>query len=276
MLPRRKVKARNNMDRTKIDLDAPAFEEMPATEPEDEKPADNKVDEEVTTTPAVNAGEPEKKDDPERVPYSRFEKVYRDAETLRAEAEQAKRDAEYYRGIAEARSQQTHNISSEDVPSWWIELYGDSEQSRKGYELRQKELHEAEERAEQRALKAIEEYQYKEQEKLSQNEELIDSRLHILSEYIGRQLTEDEQSAVLDIVDDYTPKDEDGKYAGEMIPFDKAWEIYEMRQAQNTLKASGSRNNVASLSGAPSTGEPKKQEDEFVPGKWGSWRNRKI
>ena len=54
----------------------------------------------------------------------------------------------------------------------------------------------------------------------------IDSCLEELSLLIGRNLTEEEQSGVLDIVDEYTPKDNDGNYLYSLLPFDYAWQIY--------------------------------------------------
>ena len=264
------------MDRKDINLDVPAFEETPVIT-EDGKPAEQKVDEEVTPTTTDDVVEPEKKTEPERVPYSRFEQVYKEKDTFRIEAEQAKKDAEYYRSLYESKARETKPTESDsEVPSWWTELYGDSEQAKRGYELRQREIAEVEERAEQRALRAIEERQNQEKEKISTNEQAIDSRMNILSEYLGRPLTEDEQLDILDIADEYTPKDDQGNYLGELISFDKAWEIRELKESQKALKTKGSRDAVASMSAKPSQGEPKEQEEEFVPGRWGSWRKRQL
>ena len=55
----------------------------------------------------------------------------------------------------------------------------------------------------------------------------IDARLDGLEKYLGRELTEDEEMAILDIVDEYTPKDKKGNYLVPLIPFDYAWKIYE-------------------------------------------------
>jgi hypothetical protein len=72
------------------------------------------------------------------------------------------------------------------------------------------------------------------QEKLrvSGNIAIIDENLENLSLYVGRLLTEDETSAILDIVDEYTPKDDKENYLVELLPFDYAWKIYE---AKNSL-----------------------------------------
>ncbi len=63
--------------------------------------------------------------------------------------------------------------------------------------------------------------------RVEKNIDKINDNFEELSENIGRELTEYEQSAVLDIVDKYTPKDDKGNYAVSLLPFDYAWEIYE-------------------------------------------------
>jgi hypothetical protein len=67
--------------------------------------------------------------------------------------------------------------------------------------------------------------------RLKENVSEIDERLEDLVEYLGRELTEDETSAILDIVDEYTPKDKDGNYLVELLPFEYAWEIYEAKKS---------------------------------------------
>ena len=71
-----------------------------------------------------------------------------------------------------------------------------------------------------------------EDQRVKNNIEIIDQRFSDLGEMIGRELTEEEESAILDIVDDYTPKNKEGNYLCSLLPFDYAWEIYE---AKNNL-----------------------------------------
>lgn len=65
-----------------------------------------------------------------------------------------------------------------------------------------------------------------EKARIEENERVIDDRLEYLARVAGRELTEEEQCGVLDIVDEYTPKDENGNYTGPVIPFLTAWKIY--------------------------------------------------
>jgi hypothetical protein len=74
---------------------------------------------------------------------------------------------------------------------------------------------------------------FREQEvlRVKDNVAIIDELLEDLEAEIGRKLSEDETSAVLDIVDEYTPKDNKGNYLVELLPFDYAWEIYQAKIA---------------------------------------------
>lgn len=73
-----------------------------------------------------------------------------------------------------------------------------------------------------------------EQESLRVNENIgiIDKHLSGLCDYLGRLLTEEETNDILDIVDEYTPKDKDGDYLGPLLPFEYAWEIYKIQKEQ--------------------------------------------
>lgn len=254
------------------DKNAPAFAPVPPEEKQTvadiitDEPTDETATEEDTATSAANADEPEKG----RVPYSRFERKHQ-------EAEEARQQAEYWRQEAERRSQSNNARAdaAEDLPDYWKELFGDTDASKKAYKAEQKRMTEIEERAEQRAIEVIEQRQIQQERKFSSNLDSIESRMEGLAEYLGRDLTETEENALLDIVDDYTPKDDDGNYAGELMSFGKAWQIYELQQTQQSAKTNRSRNAVASASGASSKGEPSATEDKnFNPQQWGSWRNR--
>ena len=69
-----------------------------------------------------------------------------------------------------------------------------------------------------------------EDQRIEGNVAIIDEQFLELQNMLGRELTEDEQSEVLDIVDQYTPKDKDGNYLCSLLPFDYAWEIYETKK----------------------------------------------
>ena len=45
-------------------------------------------------------------------------------------------------------------------------------------------------------------------------------------EYLGREITDDEEVAILRIVDKYTPVNKKGDYIVDLLPFEYAWKIY--------------------------------------------------
>jgi hypothetical protein len=63
---------------------------------------------------------------------------------------------------------------------------------------------------------------------------IIDEHLRYLAMDVGRDLTEEEQMAILDIVDEYTPKAKDGNYLCPLLPFDYAWKIYRIKNTERT------------------------------------------
>lgn len=69
------------------------------------------------------------------------------------------------------------------------------------------------------------------QEKLQikKNEAIIDMSLKKLEKYVGRKLTEEEETEILEIVDKYTPKNKVGNYLVDLLPFDYAWQIHEAK-----------------------------------------------
>lgn len=69
-----------------------------------------------------------------------------------------------------------------------------------------------------------------EEKRMESNLEEIEERIKQLSKNIGRKLTDDEENDILDIVDEYTPKKENGKYLVELLPFEYAWLIYDAKK----------------------------------------------
>jgi len=66
--------------------------------------------------------------------------------------------------------------------------------------------------------------------KMEDNVAEIDERLEDLAIHLDRELTEYEERRILEIVDEYTPKDKDGDYLTDLLPFDYAWKIYEAKK----------------------------------------------
>ncbi len=240
----------------KIDLDLPV-EAYDAEGNLKEKPVN--VSDEASTEgsqPEEKKEESVDKEDEQRVPYSRFAKI-------REERDKAEREAEEARDLVRSLSQRrepeaTYAPSSydEDYAREVRRLYGDTPVADEIIAIQTRQMRAIEERAERRAIEAVERVRERETEVLSQNESIIDKRLESLESRLGRTLNENEQDALLEIVDEYTPTGEDGKYLGEILPFDKAWEVYELRQEKKSLTSRQSRNPALAASSARSSGEP--------------------
>jgi hypothetical protein len=266
------------MDASKIDLNAPAFGEgaqkvedlVPETEVKE--PIDQPIIEPVGAKKDDDDGEPESV-----VPYRRFKKFH-------DRALQAEQEAAEWRAKAEATNnrQAEPQIDYQDEAfKLWIENFGDNEASRKAWvnqlkiqeQLEQRSL----ERASQKALEAVRNERQAEENRTEQNIDLIDDQLDELQAEVGRALTEKEQAELLDIVDDYTPKDGNGDYAGAMMPFNKAWEIYQLKKQSSKAPKVQSRNAVAQLSANQTQGETSVQTEKdknFNPLDWDAYRNR--
>ncbi len=245
------------MDKDKIDFNAPAFgpdAQKVETEPsvEEQEIKDTKVEEKV--------------EEESKVPYSRFKKFHDEALQLRREAEEWRTKAD--------KPEPKIDLQDEAY-KLWIENFGDTEASKKAWANQLKITQTLEDRALERArssaIEAVKEERQAEVARVNQNLESIDSSFENLDAFVGHDLSEAEQSAILDIVDDYTPKDEDGNYSG---PLEKAWEIYNLKQESSKFAKRTSRNAVASLA-QPSQGEPNADKNkDFDPRDWNAYQKR--
>lgn len=261
----------------KVDLSKPAFgpDAQKVSELSEEVAPVAPQAEEAQVEEPVAPVEPsvEEPTEEQKVPYSRFKKFH-------DLAQEAQREAEEWRARAEEleRKESPRSASeSGDVPSWWSELYGDTEASQKAWKIQERANQQLIEEARQQALEAVQGERQQETERVRTNEEIIDQNLERLSDYAGHELSEREQSAILDIVDEYTPKDDDGNYLGPTIPFEKAWDIYELKQTASKAPRVAARNKVAELTGSPTQGEPsvdQAKNESFNPLDWNAWKKR--
>lgn len=247
---------------SKVDLNKPAFgpnsqklNQLEEVKAAPETSEEVKEEKEPEVEPKESVVEEEEKDE-SKVPYSRFKKFHERA----LEAETKAREYESRLNELEARYKEKKESPtfSKEMPDYWKEMYGDSEASSKAWSIEQRRQEEilemAEQRAEERAIRAMREERGSEERRLNENVQTIDSELERVSDKVGRDLTEKEQSALLDIVDDFTPKDEDGNYVGQTLPMEKAWEIYELKTQGAKIAKQNSRNAAAAPSSSGSEG----------------------
>lgn len=261
------------MDKTKIDLNAPAF--GAGAQKLEELINDAHAQSSVEETPIVKeaVSEQESSDEETKVPYSRFKKFHDEARQARAEAEEWRRKAE----DLEQRPSRREVPESDDMPSSWRKLYGDSEASQEAWSIQKQREEDIERRAYEAGQRGARELEYQQQERINENVATIDDNFEDLSAFVGRNLTAKEQSAILDIVDDYTAKDSEGNYQGAIMPFDKAWEIYELKQGSQNYAQRKDRDSVASLSSTSTQGDTSVNEEQaknWNPLARGTWRSR--
>jgi len=258
-------------EKNKIDLNAPAF-----------GPNAQKVGEESNTNSGEEVLKEEKPDadsgEEQMVKYSRFKKFHDEAQTYKQEAERYRAEAEALRNRPERESNQD---PLDEARKLWIENYGDTEATRKAWDNQVKINQAFEQRAIDRAREEARETfgseRQRETQRTQENIGHIDNELETLADYVGRPLKESEEEAILDIVDEFTPKDEDGNYAGALLPMDRAWEIYELKQGASKSKGRSSRDSIASLSGSQSQGDSSVQSEQnknFEPRDWDAYKRR--
>lgn len=243
------------------------FEEVEETTP-DSQP---NVEEEVEETEEVDdsAIHEDKEDDVEeqRVPYSRFKGKLDELSETTSKVQFLEEQLEELRA-----NQEQATPEDVEVPEEWKKLYGDSELSKDAYIVQLQREDKLRADAVEEALSRINEQRDYESQRLVENEDLIENNLSALQENIGKKLTSKQEESVLSIVDEFSPVDEQGKYLS-LFPFDKAYEIYSLRQSQKGKATRKARTKVADLTGNASEGEVESSDTSFVPRRWDGWQD---
>lgn len=235
----------------KEDGEAPVEAEKPDAKPEAE------AEEE--------AEEPTVEKDPPRVPYSRFETV-NEARIIAEQKVKLFEETQERERLEKAAAK-----GPEGLPAYWVKLYGDSEASKEAYALRQQELTEIR----QSLQSSIREDMVKEQVQQEQRTDtLVDEWSSQIDDFASenkRKFTDADTDALLDVMDELTPKDGDGNYIVEPIQYlARAVELYDLRQEKALAAKKISKQQTTKLTAAKSEGIPAN-----APGEWdGDWRKK--
>lgn len=222
-------------------------------------------------TPAADQAE-SGRDEEGRIPVKRFNKVFRERTEYKAQLEEAMTELERFRSTHAPAS--TTQVSAGDPASWWTKLYGTDQNAQAGWQVYQDATSAQQQAMIERTLEAVAEHQTQQSQAASRNEESIESSLETLEDTLGVTLTARQKEELLDIVDDFTPKDEDGNYTSDLIPFDKAYTVYELRHPQ-AAKTNTERSRIASLTSGSASGSPASSGlPPIQPGNWGGWRQQ--
>lgn len=235
------------------------------TEAEVEEPTESVPESPVEPESEVASEQPEE----DRVPKSRFLTMHQRA----IEAEKALRqfEAERENALEPARPV----ADDADLKKFYVETFGDTPLSEKLYQAELARLSAIEERATERAFERLTEREQIEAQTIDSRVESMDLAFEELSVTTGKDLTDDEQVAILDIVEKYSPKDRNGKIPEEyLLPLDQAYEIYQL-QAETSKPSRKERNSVAALASTRSQGTPDTSSDaNWRPGQRGRWENK--
>ena len=237
------------------------FDEVKDSSPDSQSNEENKGDD--SASDEDNKTDVEGSDE-QKVPYSRFKKV---VDERNETAEKISYLEQRLQEIEDNRTEQP----ADDMPVEWVKLYGDSDASKEAWAIQKIREEELAARIESRTIERFESQRENEVVQLQENEQTIDENLNALEEAIGKKITEKQEEEILGIVDEFSPVGDDGKYIT-LFPFDKAYEIYALRQSQKGQGTRDSRRAVADLTGNSSEGDVDPSNSAFKRG-WDSWRD---
>ncbi len=206
----------------------------------------------------------------EKVPKSRFLTMHQRA----VEAEKALRAFEAEKAN---RSEPVQSLGEdEDLKKFYTDTFGEGELTEKLYKNELARLASIEEKAAERAFERFNRMGQEQEEVINQRVESFDRAFEELGIVEGKDFSDEEQVALLEIVEEYSPKDKDGKLIGDfLLPLDRALEIYKLKAEPIVQAKKQERNAVASLSGARSEGGTIMSNDaDWQPGQDRRWWNK--
>lgn len=228
------------------------------------EPSTESVPEPVIETPTVSPAKAEPEE--EKVPKSRFLTVSQRA----IEAEKKLRDYEAQQAIAPKEQAP----DDEELHNYYVNTFGEGEATEKLYQNELARLTLIEERAAERAFERFSKLGEEQDKLINQRVESFDHAFEELAIAQGKtEFTDNEQVALLDIIEKYSPKDAQGKLIGEyLLPLDQAYEIYQIQSDPLLQAKKTDRNQVAALAGARSEGTPSPNSDaDWRPGQGRRW-----
>lgn len=195
-----------------------------------------------------------------RIPASRLKTLTSEIETLRPLAQLVPTLQER---IAALEAQPK---TGDELPPEWVEAFGDTDESRKVFQTQLKAM----ETIAERNFRKIEESRSAEErareERTQAIEHSFDTQMTELEETLGRTLTDNQKSEIMDIVGEYSPQD-GGQYVG-YISIEKAHDIWKKSQSIGQGKQ-----EMAKVAGMQSSGATSQNISTEAP-KWGDWRKR--
>ncbi len=201
-------------------------------------------------------------DDEGKVSYRRFKKFHDEAKEARQEAEYWRQQAlqtqhpepqNYYQAPPPASIQPVYEGADwENFKSLFAGANEDAVKTAYRQELQR--IAAVEERAYQRASQAFDQRSQSERQAFRVNREYLDEWTDDAADLLGRDLTDDEQVQLLDIMEEYSAKDTDGMIVAPMNP-DQALRIYNMQNASAHSERRAARAAIAKTSSSGSSSD---------------------
>ena len=247
----------------KFDLDQPTVPDADVVE-------DGEVEEgnAGTSEPETHESETVVEEEPSRIPYSRFETMHERA--TRAEAE-----LDFLRSQREVSAPEPVQFNG-DLPEKWTKLYGDNEASREAYGLYKAGIKEEFTTMRDELINEVRQQEYSREQEAEQTADDWATTMSDFAAKNSRKFSDAEESAILDVMDELTPKDDRGMYVVTPISYlAQAVELHDLRNQKATFAKRDARKRTVAITGARSEGEPgdSQSDGHFRPGQWDSWRN---
>lgn len=243
-------------------------EETPAEEPKEEGEATveaEKPEGEAEDKTEDKPEEPAEEKDPPRVPFSRFETVNEERIALK----------ERVRLFEEAQERERLEKAAakgpEGLPEYWVKLYGDSDASKEAYALRQQELADMRETLHADVRKGIQKEQAEAEQRTEETVEDWSTKIDDFAAQSKRKFSDADTDAILDVMDELTPKDAEGNYIVEPIDYlGRAVELYDLRTEKALASKKTAKQTATKLVSAKSEGTLVTPTKEWN----GDWRSK--
>lgn len=257
----------------------PEEEVTPTDTPTENTPAET----EPETVEPVTETEPQNIDntieDKERKNQERFDRRWQQREKkLRDEMQ-----AEFQAQLARERDSIMQNVQPKtqgEVAEWYRELFGDDPAVRNVYGKFTDFLSKRDQQLADSLYARIQQEQQQQHAAVGQWESKIQDRLATLEDTTNMPFLGDSpeakrnRSEVLAVVDEYTPKDQNGAYLSDFIPFDKALEIVKLKRTQSQAPQRQAQRQAATRTAVDTQSSAATQARG--PGNIGSFFNRDV
>lgn len=255
-------------------MDIPGFDPSILQRPMSELSLNNQQSEGIQVTgadalmPAQTEGGDDASQTPDgesKVPYRRFKKFH-DA------ALEAQKEADFWKARAmdtQTRPEPTYQSQYQvPAPNTYVEptfqgpdwdrfkaLFSGAEENavKEAYRMEVQRISAVEDRAMRRAEERWEQRSQNQRQELRANRGFLDDWTDQVSDLAGRDLNDDEQVQLLDIMDEYSPKDSEDRIEAPISP-ESALRIFQMQASQHSARRQV-RNALAATSSASSGGD---------------------